>query len=125
MERSIVNMKQILRENIAHFLENANGREVIINVTARLVKKSEITQENVQYHSEDTKVEHSKRQHVKNTRDTSSQTSRSSSLFSQNNNSAIVNFPSLAHAIPSNSVQYTISPSSKHCLISDEYTKRS
>ncbi|VDO30925.1 unnamed protein product [Onchocerca flexuosa] len=89
MERSIANMKQILRENVARFIENANGREVIISVTARLVKKSEISQEDVQFHSKDIKVEHAKRNHVKNMRDTSSQASRSSSLFSQDNNSAI------------------------------------
>ncbi|OZC11840.1 hypothetical protein X798_01021 [Onchocerca flexuosa] len=53
MERSIANMKQILRENVARFIENANGREVIISVTARLVKKSEISQEDVQFHSKD------------------------------------------------------------------------
>lgn len=39
MERSGKNMKQVLRENVARFLEHADGREVIINVTARLVKK--------------------------------------------------------------------------------------
>ncbi|MCP9261519.1 hypothetical protein DINM_004875 [Dirofilaria immitis] len=38
MERSIRNIKQILRENVTRFLENADGREVIVNVTARLVK---------------------------------------------------------------------------------------
>lgn len=39
MERSVRNIKQMLRENVARFLEHADGREVIVNVTARLVKK--------------------------------------------------------------------------------------
>lgn len=39
MERSVGNIKEMLRENVARFLEHADGREVIVNVTARLVKK--------------------------------------------------------------------------------------
>ncbi|VBB28534.1 unnamed protein product [Acanthocheilonema viteae] len=39
MERSVGNIKEMLRENVARFLEHADGREVIVSVTARLVKK--------------------------------------------------------------------------------------
>ncbi|EFO26315.1 hypothetical protein LOAG_02170 [Loa loa] len=39
MERSVRNVKRMLRENVTRFLEHADGREVTITVTARLVKK--------------------------------------------------------------------------------------
>ncbi|VDO55400.1 unnamed protein product [Brugia timori] len=39
MDRSVKSIREMLRENVARFLEHANGREVIITVTARLVKK--------------------------------------------------------------------------------------
>ncbi|EJW75924.1 hypothetical protein WUBG_13166, partial [Wuchereria bancrofti] len=39
MERSVRNIKEMLRENVARFLEHADGREVIVTVKARLIKK--------------------------------------------------------------------------------------
>ncbi|KAM3719620.1 putative BRISC complex subunit [Dirofilaria immitis] len=83
MERSIRNIKQILRENVTRFLENADGREVIVNVTARLVKKQNGAAK------ENGKVEQPKRHYVKNMNNTSSQNYRSSDISNQNNSFAV------------------------------------
>ncbi|CAG9532056.1 unnamed protein product [Cercopithifilaria johnstoni] len=86
MERSVRNIKQILRENVAYFLEHADGREVIVNVTARLVKKQNEEQKRVE---KDIEVKHSKRNFAKHTDNTLSQVSKITTACSWDNNSVI------------------------------------
>ncbi|VDN94305.1 unnamed protein product [Brugia pahangi] len=85
MDRSVKSIREMLRENVARFLEHANGREVIITVTARLVKKQNKEQKKLE---QDVKIEHRKRNHTKYVNNTASQTDKSTSVYSQNNNSA-------------------------------------
>ncbi|VDK72671.1 unnamed protein product [Litomosoides sigmodontis] len=84
MERSVGNIKEMLRENVARFLEHADGREVIVNVTARLVKKQSEEQEKMK------KDEHSKRNSTKYADNTSSQFSKSATVCSESSNSGLV-----------------------------------
>uniref|UniRef100_A0A1I8ENU5 Uncharacterized protein n=2 Tax=Wuchereria bancrofti TaxID=6293 RepID=A0A1I8ENU5_WUCBA len=86
MERSVRNIKEMLRENVARFLEHADGREVIVTVKARLVKKQNEEQKKLE---KDEKIEHLKRNHAKYMDNTVSQTDKSTSVYSENNSSAI------------------------------------
>ncbi|KAL3994375.1 hypothetical protein ACH3XW_21485 [Acanthocheilonema viteae] len=73
----------MLRENVARFLEHADGREVIVSVTARLVKKQSEEQKRME---KDSEIEQSK---SNATDKTPSKVSKSTTVSSQDNSSGI------------------------------------
>uniref|UniRef100_A0A158Q7U6 ENTH domain-containing protein n=1 Tax=Elaeophora elaphi TaxID=1147741 RepID=A0A158Q7U6_9BILA len=100
MERSVRNIKEMLRENVTRFLEHADGREVIVKVTARLIKKRQfdpfsndailhLKSEEQKRIEKDIEIEHSQRNLAKNTDKTLSHVNKSATVSSRNGSSGI------------------------------------